>query len=116
MPVEKPAPEAPLPPQVGCEPYLSLVEKYDWDVKVMMAIMQAESSCNPSSVGDNYPIRGVLAPSCGLFQVRTVSAARGTCEQLKDPAFNIEKAYGIFKGQGLTAWSVYSNKKYLNYL
>lgn len=82
----------------------------------MMAIMQAESSCIPDRVGDNYPIRGVLAPSCGLFQVRTISAARGTCEQLKDPAFNIEKAYGIYKGQGLTAWSVYTSGKYLTFL
>ena len=78
--------------------------------------MEAETNCRADSVGDNYPINGVLAPSCGLFQIRTVSPARGTCEQLKDPAFNIERAYGIYKGQGLRAWSVYTNGKYAQYL
>ena len=68
--------------------------------------MKGESGCNPAAVGDNYPIAGVLAPSCGLLQVRTIDPARGTCEQLKDPAYNIAAAYKIWQGQGYRSWTV----------
>ncbi|RYF29593.1 MAG: hypothetical protein EOO17_00825 [Chloroflexi bacterium] len=99
----------------GCESFLPLVSKYDWDVKIMMAIMQAESTCRSDAIGDTQPIAGLLAHSCGLFQIRTL-AGRPTCEQLKDPATNIDWAYRIYKGQGLRAWSVFSNGKYTRYL
>ena len=72
----------------------------------MMYAMQKESGCNPQAVGDNYAIAGVYAPSCGLLQIRTVDPARGTCDQLKDPAFNIQKAYEIWTTQGYRAWTV----------
>lgn len=119
--------ESPPPPKYtrtgGCEQYRQIMNKYDWDVRVMMAVMEAESynapakiSCDSQVEGDTWPIAGVLAHSCGLLQVRTIAEWRGTCEQLKDPEFNIDIAYKIYKGQGLTAWSVYSNGKYLKYL
>lgn len=94
---------------IGCENYRELVSQYDWNVSVMLQIMKAESSCNPSSVGDNYPIRGLLAPSCGLFQIRTLSS-RPSCEALKDPATNIAWAYRIYQGQGYPAWTVCRTK------
>lgn len=90
----------------NCEQYRHIVEQYDWDVDTMLLVMSLESSCNPDAVGDTKPIKGVLAPSCGLFQVRTIDPKRGTCEQLKDPSFNVQKAYEIYKSQGLQAWSV----------
>ena len=36
----------------GCERFQPLLEKYDWDVRIMKAIMQAESSCNENATGD----------------------------------------------------------------
>ena len=80
-----------------------------------MAIMQAESGCTTAAVGDNYPIAGVHAASCGLFQIRTL-AGRPDCESLKNPETNIDWAYKIYSGQGLRAWSVFTNGKYLKYL
>lgn len=82
----------------------------------MLAIMKAENQgCDSSQVGDNYPIAGLLAPSCGLLQVRTL-AGRPDCESLKDPATNILWAYKIWTGQGYDAWSMYQNDEYLKYL
>lgn len=103
------------PQSKSCEAYRSLVAQYDWDAGVMLAIMKAESSCNPGAVGDDYPIAGVHAPSCGLLQVRTLPG-RPDCISLKDPATNIRTAYLIFKSQGYRAWSVYSNGRYAKYL
>ena len=98
-------PAAPKQPQ-GCEQYRSLLNQYTgWDVDTMLYAMQKESGCNPAAVGDNYPIGGVLAPSCGLLQIRTL-AGRPSCEALKDPATNIATAYRIWQGQGYRAWTV----------
>lgn len=100
----------------GCGQYRALLGKYNWDARIMFAVMEAESSCVSTKVGDTWPIGGVLAPSCGLLQVRTIAAWRGTCEELKDPEFNIDKAYRVYQGQGYGAWSVYSSGKYLYYI
>lgn len=112
--------ETPPPPKYtvggGCEQYRKLFSKYDWNTRTMMAVMEAESSCVSSKVGDNYPINGVHAVSCGLLQVRTIAEWRGTCEQLQDPEFNIDIAYRVYKGQGMSAWSVYSSGKYLQFI
>lgn len=88
----------------GCDSFRHLVGRYDWNVDTMMYAMRKESSCDPNAVGDNYAIRGVLAPSCGLLQVRTLPG-RPSCEALKDPETNIQVAYNIWKGQGYRAWT-----------
>lgn len=93
------------PQPIGCEQYRSLLNQYDWNVNTILAIMKAESSCNTYAVGDNYPINGIYAPSCGLLQIRTLSS-RPTCDQLKDPATNIAWGYKIYTSQGYGAWSV----------
>lgn len=109
-------PQVTRPAPVGCEPYRSLVSKYDWNVQIAMAVMQAESSCNPSAVGDTNPINGLLAHSCGLFQVRTLKG-RPSCEALKDPATNVEWAYRVYLGRGsFKPWSVFTSGKYLRFL
>ena len=78
--------------------------------------MQAESGCNQNAVGDTSPINGLLAHSCGLFQVRTL-AGRPSCEQLKDPATNIQWAYKISgNGSNWRPWSVFTNGKYLKHM
>lgn len=103
------------PKKKGCEAHRDEIAKYDWNVDLMVAIMKAESGCRTTAVGDNYPIRGLHAPSCGLFQIRTLGG-RPSCEALKDPATNIAWAYRIYQGQGLGAWSVYSSGKYKAHL
>jgi len=119
--------DTPPPPKYtrlgGCEQYRKLISQYDWNVRTMMAVMEAESfnrvekiSCDSQAVGDDFPIAGLHAVSCGLMQVRTVAAWRGTCDQLKDPEWNIATAYKIYQGQGMSAWSAYTNGSYLQYL
>lgn len=110
-----PEPTQETPKKTGCEAYRSEIAKYDWNVNVMMAVMQAESGCNTRAVGDNYPIKGLHAPSCGLLQIRTLKG-RPSCEALKDPATNIAWGYKIYQGQGLKAWSVYTKGMYKKYL
>lgn len=114
----KPAAPAPNPEPVkpepithptGCEHYRQLISQYNWNVNVMLQIASAESGCNPYAVGDTWTINGLYAPSCGLFQVRTL-AGRPDCESLKDPATNIAWAYKIYMGQGYPAWSVCRTK------
>lgn len=97
------------------------MQKYDWDKRIAMAVMEAESSCIADRVGDDYPIGGLHRASCGLFQVRTLDG-RPTCEQLKDPATNVEWAYRIYKSSESrkadpwTPWSVYNNGKYKQFV
>lgn len=100
----------------GCEQYRPLLSKYNWNVEVMLRVMDAESGCTSAAVGDRSisfwsvernRLEGV---SCGLVQVR-VLAGRPDCETLKDPATNIDWAYKIYTGQGYNAWSVCTNGK-----
>ena len=105
---KKEAPKAepkPVSHPIGCENYRHLVNKYNWNADVMLRVMKAESSCNPNAVGDDYPIRGLHAPSCGLMQVRTIGD-RPSCDQLKNPEVNIEWAWKIYQSQGYNAWTV----------
>lgn len=107
-PVEEMATPRPSHP-VGCENYRSLLERYHWNVDTMLKIMFAESRCNPAAIGDDYPIRGLHAPSCGLMQVRTLTG-RPDCQSLQDPSTNIEWAYKIYQSQGYRAWTVCRTK------
>lgn len=113
--VEKPQPvQTPPEPKpvrtTGCGAYAHLLAKYNWNQRVMAQVMQAESGCNPNAIGDTRTINGIYAPSCGLFQVRTLKG-RPSCAELQDPATNIAWAYRIYQGQGMSAWSVCSNGK-----
>ena len=102
--------EAPKPS--GCE----IVSLYDWDHRMARAICLAESGGNSSAIGDNYRINGLLAPSCGLMQVRTLKG-RPSCEELLDPKTNMDWAYRISnKGTNFKPWSVFTSGKYLQFL
>lgn len=105
--------EAPQPQVVkhpiGCEHYRALLSQYNWNVEVALQVMRAESGCNPNAVGDNYAIRGLYAPSCGLMQIRTLQG-RPSCEQLKNPTTNIEWAYKLYRASGWQPWSVCKTK------
>lgn len=87
----------------------------------MTAIAGAESGFDPAAVGDVGLQNATWGPSIGLWQVRSIKAQSGTggvrdATRLSDPAFNAKSAYSIYKGQGLSAWSTYSNGAYKGYV
>lgn len=108
QPAVEPEPQPAI--QTGCEQYRHLISQYFGDkTDVFLEIANKESGCNPMAVGDTEVIGGIYAPSCGLFQVRTLSS-RPSCDELKDPATNIAWAHRIYLGQGFKAWSVCTAK------
>lgn len=102
----------------GCDRFQPLLEKYDWDVRIMKAIMQAESSCNENATGDTsltFTQNGrTYGYSVSLFQVR-ILPGREKCDS-HNPEVNIDCAYHVWKSQGYKAWSVYTNGRYLRFL
>ncbi len=94
-------------------------EVFGADAEVAIAIARAESGLRTEAVGDmslafndNGTIKGM---SCGAFQIR-VLGNRPTCEQLQDLDTNVRYAYGMFKAQGWSPWSVYHSGRYLAFL
>lgn len=94
----------------SCEAYRPLVARYSWNVSVAMAIMHAESGCNPTAT----------SPTCdhGLMQVNCVHAnlVGGNLALLSDPATNVRVAYQIYSGAGWSAWTAYTSGAYLRYI
>ncbi len=76
-------------------------------------VMQGESGGNPSAVGDKYPIKGIFAPSVGLFQIRTLPG-RPSAKQLKNPEFNVKYAANMQSEQGWQPWTVAQKLGYTN--
>ena len=76
---------------VECEKYRSEVAKYNWNVNIVLAIMKAESGCNPNAVGPTN--------DHGLMQLHGIP--------IYDPADNIAYAYNekYMKG-GFSHWTV----------
>lgn len=90
----------------GCENYVQLIQQYFGNyAHIAVKVAQAESGCNPLAVGDDYPINGLYAPSCGLFQIRTLQG-RPSCEQLKNPETNVQWAHKLFLSSGWQPWTV----------
>lgn len=113
---EQVKPPEPKPLTQGCETYRSLVSKYDWDANVALAVMQAESGCNPS---------GPPSSTCdrGLMQINCVHADMvSNLDDLYDPATNISVAYKVYLGRkqqtgnGWQAWNAYKDGKHLKFL
>lgn len=100
----------PTPQLQGCEQYRPLVEQYDWDSRIALAIMQAESSCRPDA----------LSPTAdrGLMQINSVHIAKvnGDLNALYDPATNIRIGYSVYLSQGWKAWTVFNTGRYLAFL
>lgn len=101
----KPLPTQDIPKHTGCEAYRAEISKYNWNVSIAMKVMKAESGCRTTAIGDNRVIGGIYAPSCGLFQIRTLKG-RPSCDQLKHPATNIAWAYKLYGASGWSPWSV----------
>lgn len=114
--------EAPVQPQpilTGCDAVRAEVSKYkDWDVNLMVAISQAESSCRVDALGDTslkYEQFGrTYGYSVSVFQVR-ILPGREHCDRL-DLEVNVKCAYGVWVNQGYRAWSVYGSGRYLDFL
>jgi hypothetical protein len=108
-PVPEPVIEKPIVYAVGCELYRSLISQYSWNVNVAMAIMQAESGCNPNAANwtDSH---STCKGSFGLFQIACFSG------QVYDPAQNISIAYQKYQARGWQPWGAYTNGSYLKYL
>lgn len=104
------APSAQVASSGNCAAYEPLVAQYGWNVHIAMAIMQAESGCNPTAT----------SPTCdhGLMQINCVHAAAvgGNLALLNDPATNVRVAYQVYQGAGWSAWTTYTSGAYLRYL
>ena len=104
----------------GCEQYRHLVERYQWDKAVAMAVMEAESTqngihCNPSAANMNdvhKDINGnvICIGSFGLFQISCHSG------QVYDPEKNVEIAWQKYQARGWQPWGAYTSGLYLKYL
>lgn len=100
----------------GCEQFRSTVEQYDWDVEVALAVMRAESGCDPEAFnGDRNPDG---SNDAGLFQINSVHVFEGKIGWWD--RFSIDKnvrvAYMIYKEAGWSAWSAYNNGSYRKFM
>lgn len=93
-----------------CEAYRPIIASYGWNVSIAMAVMKAESGCNPTA----------SSPTCdhGLMQINCVHSGmvNGDLTALNDPATNVRIAFAIYQGSGWSAWTTYTSGKYLRYI
>lgn len=90
-----------------------MIEQYDWDVKIAHAIMMAESS-GSSTVVNWRDSHKSCNGSYGLFQIGCLHETN--TEILKDPEYNIKRAYELYKESGWRIWGSYTDLRYLDYL
>jgi len=106
-----------VPPVVQPRSACDYIKDYDWDVRLMTAIAMAESGCVMQR-GDGHLTSVVdgrtYGYSLGVLQVR-ILPGRERCDT-EDPAVLMSCAYNIYKGQGLSAWTMYTNGRYLRFL
>lgn len=98
----------------GCNQYHSLISKYDWDINIAMAIMEAESHCDRNA--DNTGLNEDGTNDKGLMQINSIHADLITDLDRFVPVKNIQAGYEIYRGGGWGAWSTYNNGSYLDYL
>lgn len=88
----------------------------DWDIDTMVAISQGESNCSMERVGDTsltWEENGrTYGYSIGALQVR-ILPGREWCESSEN---YWTCAHEIYLGSGLSAWSVFSSGRYLDFL
>lgn len=109
----------PKPPVIKspCEAMQTEVQKYtDWDANVMQAISQAENrGCDPLrhnlTMSENH---GVCVGSYGVLQVGCLHYNDG--ESRDDLATNVAVAHRVWQKQGYTAWTMYKNGIYREFL
>ena len=77
------------------------------DLVIAVAVAYAESSGNPSAVGDS-------GDSIGLWQIDTRYNPQFDASQLTDPQYNANAAFSIWQQGGWSRWSTYNNGNYQN--
>jgi soluble lytic murein transglycosylase-like protein len=109
----------------GCERFRPIISQYDWDVRIAMAIMQAESTTNKHGVSvpcdptaDNTGLNTDGTNDKGLMQVNSIHVTSGLIgdEERFNPEANIKAAYAIYRGGGWQRWSSFNNGLYQKYL
>ncbi|MEA9985660.1 transglycosylase SLT domain-containing protein [Subtercola sp. RTI3] len=108
------APETVSHATKGCEMYRSLVAQYDWDIDTALAIMKAESGCDPAA--DNTGTNANGSNDKGLLQINSVHSDLISDLDRLDPTKNIRAAYEIYRGSGWRAWSSFNSGKYKQFL
>jgi hypothetical protein len=93
----------------GCELYRPLVAQYGWDQRIAMAVMRAESGCNPMAANwkDKH---STCMGSFGLFQIACFDG------QVYDPARNIQIAWQKYQARGWKPWGAFTSGAYKKYL
>lgn len=107
----------------NCQKYRSYLSKYDWNIDIAYAIMQAENhSCDPNA--NNAGLNKDGTNDAGIMQINSIHVDSGLISD-KDrynPIKSIEASYTLYKerlrwdGDGWKAWSTYNNGEYLRYL
>lgn len=87
-----------------------IAEVFGEQAEIMLAIAKAESGLRADATNRNS--NG--STDTGIFQINSIHGYEA--QKLTDVAFNIQCAKEILKKQGLTAWSVYNNGKYKDFL
>ena len=77
----------------------------------MLAIMEAESGCNPEAVNTSNRDGST---DTGLMQINSIHGIPAS--ELLDPSKNIATAWTIYKKQGLKAWSTFTSGKYKQFI
>ena len=89
-------------------------------IETMAAISRAESGSDMNCIGDETLTGSKWDVSFGLFQIRGLKNAPGSCRDISLLKGDLVRqgvcAKEIWNGQGYNAWSVYSNGKYRQYL
>ena len=83
------------------------------DAVVAAAIALAESSGNPSCVGDLSITPG---GSIGLWQINVRWHPEVDASRLTDPQYNCQCAFKIYQARGFSPWSTYKSGAYIEYL
>lgn len=78
----------------------------------MLAIMRAESGCDPLS--DNTGLNADGTVDRGLLQINSIHGH--SASDLFEPSYNIAVAFEIWSFQGYQAWSAYNSGAHLKFL
>ena len=91
-----------------------MASQYAWDVSIALAVMRAESGCNPDAYN---PSNHDGSDDAGLMQINSIHVTSGLIEgQTRfDPAANIRADYAIYQGSGWGAWDAINNGAYLQF-
>lgn len=84
-----------------------MISQYDWNENTAYAVMMAESRGNPNAFNPEW--HNGCQGSVGLFQIACI---HDDVEKLKNPEYNVKRAYELWKQHGWGIWGAYSNNSY----